>query len=590
MPINSPDVFCFQIKLKETNVTVNPQPFTDIGKINKVAGFSCALGSNPGVLDKYPGAAAAYSLRKLSNTYSGSAVEVNNGISVADIGFDSNGNLDLVALGAHCGARDGTISKWYDQTSNGNDLIQSTPSDQPKIYDSIEGVVMQNSRPSITFTSTTGNMSGYDPASGNISFFCAVNSTASSGANSIFGTQGWSGTSSGNWFIGVQNTFRFFTDPGTASINASITENQMFIGSAFQIAGSKSIFADGSAGTTGTGAATSWTGSGTLSNTTAARGFAGNISEVIIYEGNQSSNRTDIEADLNTYYAVYNQSPTGLLGSYPGASIALSLRQLKSTSNYAIAVKRSSADNAITSIGFDANGGLDTAALAAFCGSDDGFITVIYDQSGNGNDSVQNNAVLNPKIYDGTTGVIVDNNNLPTMQFDGDNQDFRNEIFFRSNAPEAFLLSIVAAGKEAGLQNGEYFGGQTVPQFNFLQTVDSIPPGDYRFRHTNDANTGNINQIFAYPTPEPVAGETALLNVFVESEIKKMHFNGQLLSETGNDKWRSTDGYKLNLGTIGSGYSSALNLNISELIAWPNQNGVGLSEIQTNTNTFYSIY
>ncbi len=49
MPINSPDVFCFQIEIKETNVTVNPQPFTDIGEINQIPGVSCKSGGSPPV-------------------------------------------------------------------------------------------------------------------------------------------------------------------------------------------------------------------------------------------------------------------------------------------------------------------------------------------------------------------------------------------------------------------------------------------------------------------------------------------------------------------------------------------------------------
>tara|TARA_R100001509_G_C4882575_1_gene220620 strand:+ start:159 stop:377 length:219 start_codon:yes stop_codon:yes gene_type:complete len=49
MPINSPDVFCFQIKVRETNVTVRPQVFTDIGNINQVPGVSCKSGGGPPV-------------------------------------------------------------------------------------------------------------------------------------------------------------------------------------------------------------------------------------------------------------------------------------------------------------------------------------------------------------------------------------------------------------------------------------------------------------------------------------------------------------------------------------------------------------
>ena len=59
---------------------------------------------NTPLLDTYTGAAAAYSLRKLRTAYTGDAVEVYNGSSYADIGFNVFGELDTVALAAHCGS------------------------------------------------------------------------------------------------------------------------------------------------------------------------------------------------------------------------------------------------------------------------------------------------------------------------------------------------------------------------------------------------------------------------------------------------------------------------------------------------------
>ena len=53
-----------------------------------------------GLLDTYTGAAAAYSVRKLSSTYSGSALRVRRSSddTEQDIGFDANGDLDTTAL------------------------------------------------------------------------------------------------------------------------------------------------------------------------------------------------------------------------------------------------------------------------------------------------------------------------------------------------------------------------------------------------------------------------------------------------------------------------------------------------------------
>lgn len=277
---------------------------------NSVSDIEGNLGNyftqNTPLLDTYTGAAAAYSLRKLRTAYSGSAIRVrrSNDNAETDIGFNVFGELDTVSLAAHCGSNDGFVKTWYDQSGNTNDATQTSTGSQPKIYDGTTGVVTDNGKPAITFSNTTGNMSGYTPADGHISFFMAANNTDTS-ASHAFGTQQWSGTSNGNWFIGCQTTFRFFTHPGTSSITATITQGQMFLGSAFQISGNKSIFSDGSAGGTATGADTSWTGSGLISNTTSSRGFTGTISEMIIYESDQTSNRTNIESNINTFYSIF---------------------------------------------------------------------------------------------------------------------------------------------------------------------------------------------------------------------------------------------------------------------------------------------
>jgi len=99
------------------------------------------------LLDDYPGAEMAISLRKLTNAYTGSAIEVNNGTSLLDIGF-VDGELDTAAIIAHCGASNGTIRTWYDQSGNGNDFIQDISTHQPKIYSGLLGTIyMEKGKP-----------------------------------------------------------------------------------------------------------------------------------------------------------------------------------------------------------------------------------------------------------------------------------------------------------------------------------------------------------------------------------------------------------------------------------------------------------
>ena len=69
-------------------------------------GFRTPSGLTPLLLDTYSGAAAAYSLRKLRNDYTGSAITVRRSSdnTSTNIGFDANGNLDTTALTTFVGS------------------------------------------------------------------------------------------------------------------------------------------------------------------------------------------------------------------------------------------------------------------------------------------------------------------------------------------------------------------------------------------------------------------------------------------------------------------------------------------------------
>lgn len=104
------------------------------------------------LLDTYSGAAAAYSLRKLSSTYSGNAIRVRRSSDNAEqnIGFDGSGNLDEVALTSFVGAGNGFITTWFDQSGNGRNQTQATANNQPQIVSS-GTIIKESAKPSIQF-------------------------------------------------------------------------------------------------------------------------------------------------------------------------------------------------------------------------------------------------------------------------------------------------------------------------------------------------------------------------------------------------------------------------------------------------------
>ena len=111
-----------------------------------------------GLLDLYPDAAAAYSLRKLRADYTGDAIRVRIDIAGGDfydIGFDSNGELDTADLLSKAAGNDACIHTWYDQSGEGNDAIQVLASNQGKIVDLGNLIINpDNSLPAIDVSST----------------------------------------------------------------------------------------------------------------------------------------------------------------------------------------------------------------------------------------------------------------------------------------------------------------------------------------------------------------------------------------------------------------------------------------------------
>ena len=72
----------------------------------------------PGLLDLVPGAAAAYSLRSLSRSYAGPVVTVRRSSDDAEEDFTAAEVADGT-LAAFCGAGDGFVKQWWDQSGNG---------------------------------------------------------------------------------------------------------------------------------------------------------------------------------------------------------------------------------------------------------------------------------------------------------------------------------------------------------------------------------------------------------------------------------------------------------------------------------------
>ena len=117
------------------------------------------------ILDSFPGAQAAYSLRKMSSAYTGSCLTVRRSSDNAttNIGFYRY-TIDTDAILRFVGSGNGFVTTWYDQSGNGVNAIQGTAGSQFNIATSgslhYEGNdVVMNAATNRSFTRGTSTVS-----------------------------------------------------------------------------------------------------------------------------------------------------------------------------------------------------------------------------------------------------------------------------------------------------------------------------------------------------------------------------------------------------------------------------------------------
>jgi hypothetical protein len=258
--------------------------------------------AQPLLLDLFPNAAVAYSLRKLRTAYSGSAIRVRRSSDNAeqDINFVA-GDLDTASLLTFCGAGNGFVVTWYDQSTNGNNATQATAGRQPIIVSS--GVVnLLNNKPSVLSNTTLTALRTIS----NFTYSQIYISTVFNRISRVGGVDSlyiWDGTP----FNQLYSNSSFWTGfPGVnQNTNIPLSVNQKLLTQNYN--GVTNLYFENS----------NQTSSANLSFNVSNRaleffgyqplnyGTRGNIQEIIIYPTDQSTNRTGIETNINSHYNIY---------------------------------------------------------------------------------------------------------------------------------------------------------------------------------------------------------------------------------------------------------------------------------------------
>ena len=274
------------------------------------------------LLDTYGGAAAAYSLRKLSTSYSGSAIRVRRSSDNTEqnIGFDGSGNLDTTALTTFVGGGNGFVVTWYDQSGNGKNAVQTTAANQPRIVNSgvVETIssspaVNMLSLPPMSTLSTTYKNAVIVAKADTLN---VINYVIASGSDGLFY----------HGFYGGVTGLGGFDGSSIRSLTGGDTNRHL---GWFQMKSSKLYVAKDGSSETDTGSFATSLNLTEMGGRSAGSNiyFQGKIQEVILYNSDNTSNKSAIESNINTYYSIYSPVDSDAQAFITAAGISDSTQQ-----------------------------------------------------------------------------------------------------------------------------------------------------------------------------------------------------------------------------------------------------------------------
>ena len=444
---------------------------------------------------------AAFSLRKIVTSYNGYAIQIESASLTQDIGFNSDGTLDTGSIASFAGSGDAFVKIWYDQSGNNNHMSQSSATFQPKVYSgSLGSVILENGKPALQFDGIDDTLvSSFSSTQPLTSLLVAKSLTNATATRFILGD--------GDVRLVYTNAgsdFLAYAGGATPSFNAFNTNQNLFF---TYVSGSSSRLGFNG----GTLSSTTNLGSNTLGSLSIGGGTVyveGTYQEVVIYKSDQTTNRSKIEGNINTYYNIYAR-PSGYVSQW-------------------------------------------------------------YDQSGNGNHTTQTTASYQPLIV--SSGSLITENGKPALSFDGNNR----------------LISPT-------------FTTITHPVTTFVAyTYTSITNNTYGYVHSVSSNSGFLSRNTSINI---VSGQGVFSNVVATNNTPYLTY--ALFNETNSEikvnntlvtGSSGTENRVYNRVTLGDGLGNdyngayAMQGTISEFILYSGSQSANRTYIENNINSYYNIY
>lgn len=269
-------------------------------------------------------------------------------------------------------------------------------------------------------------------------------------------------------------------------------------------------------------------------------------------------------AGYNTLYnAKVGSGFVGLLDLYPSADIAYSVRKLSSAyTGYALRVRRDS-DNTELDIGFTNSGNLDETALSNFVGANNGYVTLLYDQSGNNNNANQTTALYQPNLV--KNGNIIKVNNKVAIDYNDAGLKFLN---INSTVIANTNMFIYHVGERTVLS-------KTYTPFGSGNTLFGFFSNNVLYFYGKEAWANGINNTI---------GQQLLIGTAHPNDYKVYQNNSNKPMFLSVANYNGTYSSVCNYGSTGQ------NGKIQEQVIWNFNRIPDRSGITDNINTYYGIF
>ncbi len=260
------------------------------------------------LLDSFPNAGAAYSLRKLRKDYEGPCVTLRktNG-SLASFGFFSD-YLDTAQVKSWCGSLNTDtcwVVNWFDQSLAKRTVSQTTNSNQPRIltsgtlekrgnfvsirFDGVDDYMQRTLGFSISAPVTTFSLNTYSVLSSTYLYDLGNDDFI----HGLF-------FSGGNYFFRLYNGVTLSTI--AASVNTRYVTYALFNSTSSQIRINNNTLVSGDSGTRIGGEAITI---GAIFQLIGSTFLNGHFQEFVTYYSNVSTNQNAIMSNINNFYSIY---------------------------------------------------------------------------------------------------------------------------------------------------------------------------------------------------------------------------------------------------------------------------------------------